>query len=76
MRFLLALPLIVLAACATPRQGFFHPDDVGSVVGSPFAGAALDAPAENDDIVCPGEFPGSTSFEDSREGVGSFFCDD
>jgi hypothetical protein len=75
---LLALPLIVLAACSTGSQGdSITPEDVAAGRSYSYTGpsADLNAPTQDDESACPEAMPTGGALHSDHEGVGSFFCD-
>lgn len=77
MRMLLALPLIVLAACSTGSQGdYMASEDVAAGRSYSYTGpsADLNAPTQRDSA-CPETMPTGGALHSDHEGVGSFFCD-
>ena len=75
MRFPILICLLALSACASSGRGYVDPEDAAANGNAYTPAVNLNAPAGQDTSSCPGDFPGSTTFENSREGVGSFFCD-
>jgi hypothetical protein len=78
MRMLLALPLIVLAACSTGSQGdYMSPEDVAAGRSYSYTGPSTDlnAPVQGDAGACPEAMPTGGALHNDHEGVGSFFCD-
>lgn len=75
MRIPIALSAITLATCTIAPQGDTTPDEASASHRALYAGEERNAPATNDAIVCPGEFPDSAGMENPYEGVPEFFCD-